>query len=274
MIDHEIYFDHSINFERNGDVRNSYLQFKLIPTSRPIIKRPDVKTNYVEIPGADGVLDYTEALNGLKYNNRKGSWEFTRYNAEHMTETEWAEEYTQLLTYFHGKKFDKVYLQDETYPDGSPRCFYRGRVEVNEWKSDAQFSHITLDYNLEPYKETVAEKTTYRTEWLWDDLFAGESVSPIRYGTFSVSGSKCRGFLSGQPAGSKLHINMYSSASCTYYNVTNGTGPFQVPSGVSAIDIEVPDRQIGINDNGNRVILKFVGTTQIRMSYDGGGLSL
>ena len=259
--DHIIYIDHSIYFEKNGSVRNTYSDFRLIPTSRPIIKRPDVKTNYVEIPGADGVLDYTEALNGLKYNNRKGSWEFTRYNKENATETEWANDYSDLLAYFHGQKFDKIYLHDDLKPDGTPACFYRGRVEVNDWKSDAQFSQITLDYNLEPYKEEIGEDSDSSTAWIWDDLFNGESVSPIMYGRFTVYKTKCRGIVNNH--NSDMPVTIRSTTSCLCDNLTTAQSNIQIPSGQTRI--MVPP---------GKTILKFKGQSTITMYYNGGGLVL
>ena len=78
--------NHSIWFENpsiNGlaPVKyNTFSNFHLISDGRPDVASPELKTNYVDVPGADGSLDYTEALNGRKYKNRTGSWEFYMLN--------------------------------------------------------------------------------------------------------------------------------------------------------------------------------------------------
>ena len=56
---------------------DTYETWHLIPTSRPVINPPEVKTKYVEIPGANGKLDLTESLTGYPlYDSRTGSIEY------------------------------------------------------------------------------------------------------------------------------------------------------------------------------------------------------
>ena len=62
---------HSINFGN----KNTWDDWRLIPTSRPVFLPPDVKKVLVDLPGSDGVIDLTESLTGyVKYGNRKGSF--------------------------------------------------------------------------------------------------------------------------------------------------------------------------------------------------------
>jgi hypothetical protein len=57
--------------------RDLYREWGLIPTSRPVINPPEVKTTYVDLPASDGGLDYTDIMLGRPpYGYRKGSWEF------------------------------------------------------------------------------------------------------------------------------------------------------------------------------------------------------
>ena len=54
--------------------KNTWDDWHLIPTSRPVVNPPSVKTNMIEIPGGDGVLDLTTALAGrVLYKNRTGA---------------------------------------------------------------------------------------------------------------------------------------------------------------------------------------------------------
>lgn len=113
---------HSITI---GD-KNTWDDWHLIPTSRPLFNPPTVKSNLVEIPGGDGTLDLTTALTGRPtYNNRTGSWTFIVQNGF----KDWSALYSEIMVYLHGQKF-KAILEDD------PAYYYEGRFSVNQWKSD------------------------------------------------------------------------------------------------------------------------------------------
>lgn len=136
--------------------KNTYDEWGLVPTSRPLVNPPSVKTQYYKNPGGNGELDYTTILTGRPlYEMRKGSWEFWV-----CPENEWANVYTSLLKYIHGKKH-QVILEDD------PDFFYTGRLSINAWKSDKHNSLVTIDYILSPYKESINENQ----DWLWDEHF-------------------------------------------------------------------------------------------------------
>lgn len=142
---------HSITF---GD-KNTWDDWHLIPSSRPVFNPPDVKTMYVEIPGLDGHIDLTEYQAGrILYQNRTGSLEFIVANDY----TSWELLYTEIMNYLHGQHM-KAVLEDD------PAHYYEGRFSVNQWKSDKYYSLITIDYNVYPYKRKV---TSTVDDWLWD----------------------------------------------------------------------------------------------------------
>lgn len=119
--------------------KNTYNEWDMIPTSRLHIKPPEVKTTYIDLPGADGGLDYTEILTGTPhYGYRKGSWEFFLIPGEN-----WSEVYNSLVDYLHGRAHT-VKLEDD------PERTYTGRLQVSEWQSSANNSTITIDYILNP----------------------------------------------------------------------------------------------------------------------------
>ena len=128
--------EHSISFGyiSNGvwDLKNTWENYHLIPTSRPVVNPPEVKTNYVDIPGADGSLDYTEVLGGINYGNRTGSWEFMVANGY----AEWYTIYNSLLSYLHGKLFKVQLCDDKSW-------FYEGRLIVT-----VKFVFISFIYNV------------------------------------------------------------------------------------------------------------------------------
>lgn len=142
---------HSIIF---GD-KNTWADWYLIPSSRPVFNPPKPKTNYVDIPGADWHLDLSTTLTGdMAFNGREGSIEFIVDNG-HM---DWAALYSEIMDYLHGK-YLKAVLEDE------PSFYYEGRFSVNQWKSEPQNSKIVIDYNVRPYK---IETNSSLEDWVWD----------------------------------------------------------------------------------------------------------
>ena len=69
---------HSITFiNPSGTERNTWTNWKLIPTQKPVVPMPEFDNNYVEIPGSNGSLDLSEYLTGGPvYRDRSGSFEF------------------------------------------------------------------------------------------------------------------------------------------------------------------------------------------------------
>lgn len=193
---HAIHFEDSENPLRCYD---TYTSFGLMSNGRPDVASPELKSAYVDVPGTNGSLDYTAALNGLTYQNRTGSWEFYVLNDYSDNELGWTNKWHTIMNNLHGQYFDRIWLEDESVVvSSSPfdkiySCgwYYRGRITVNEWKSDPQFSKVVLNYVLEPYKRR--DRPTDEQEWLWDDLFDGDSVDRcINLISFQVDGTKQR----------------------------------------------------------------------------------
>ena len=66
---------------------HSYDDFSLILTSKTI-GTPTPKTEIIDIPGGDGVLDLTEFFGEVKYNNRQLSFEFSTIKTFHLFQFE------------------------------------------------------------------------------------------------------------------------------------------------------------------------------------------
>lgn len=155
--------------------KNTWDDWHLIPATRPLFNPPTVKTNMVNIPGGDGVLDLTTALAGRPtYNNRTGSWTFYVQNGF----KDWSALYSEIMVYLHGQQFRAI-LEDD------PAYYYEGRFSVNQWKSDQQWSQIVIDYNVGPYKKEI-NNTGF--DWLWDP-FNFETGIIRNYKNLSVGGS-------------------------------------------------------------------------------------
>lgn len=133
----------SVNF---GEY-NSFEDLNLILTDSSI-STPSVKTNYVDIDGANGSMDFTEAFGEIYYENRTLEFEFT-YTGSAFT---YADKYSELQNLLHGQKMKIVISDDEDF-------YYTGRVSLNEWKSSKAIRKITIECNCEPYKHQETLRT-------------------------------------------------------------------------------------------------------------------
>lgn len=167
---------HSIFFGINNSWKNTWDDWHIVPTSRPVFNPPSPKNNYIDIPGADGHIDMTEALTGdIPYNNRTGSMEFIVINGY----CEWHILYSEIMNYLHGRSFE-ARLEDD------PNYCYVGRFSVNEWKSDSRYSKIVIDYNVQPYK---LERYGSLDNWEWDP-FNFESSMAREYDNITIDGTR------------------------------------------------------------------------------------
>ena len=152
---------HSITF---GD-KNTWDAWHLVPTSRPVFNPPAQKVKTLDIPGGDGVIDLSQALTGYPvYQNRTGSFEFIVPNGFEpwpvgkIEKTPWHTVYSDIMDYLHGQNMRAI-LEDD------PDYFYEGRFTVTAWKSEKDWSRITIDYDVGPYKWSVLSSID---DWLWD----------------------------------------------------------------------------------------------------------
>ena len=68
---------HSLIFIDGNITRNTWDNWHLIPSSRPVVVRPTATYKYVDVPGMDGSLDLTDYLIGRPtYSDCSGSFEF------------------------------------------------------------------------------------------------------------------------------------------------------------------------------------------------------
>jgi len=142
---------HSVTFGN----KNTWDDWRLVPSSRPLFNPPAQKTKILEIPGGDGVIDLSQALTGYPvYQNRTGSMEFIVMNGFKA----WYMAYSDIMDYLHGQTMRAI-LEDD------PEHFYEGRFAINSWKSEKDWSRIVIDYDVGPYKWSTESSID---DWLWD----------------------------------------------------------------------------------------------------------
>jgi phage-related protein len=131
---------------------HSFRDFRLILSPNSAIGTPTPKTELLDIPGGDGVLDFTEAFGEVKYNNRPLSFEFSTM----VPQSEFMTLFSQVQNALHGQKM-KIVLDDD------PGSYYIGRITVSEWKADRLIGTLTIDCDCEPFKYTLKSQTVYLT---------------------------------------------------------------------------------------------------------------
>ena len=162
---------HSLTF---GD-KNTYDDWHLAPSSRPVFNPPEARTKYLDIPGSSGSIDLSESLTSFPlYEDREGSFEFYVLNGYQ----DWQTLYSEIMNYLHGRKMNAVLEDDLTY-------HYEGRFSVDKWKSDSYWSKITISYRVNPYKWNNAKSTD---EWIWDTFnFETDVVLTVLFSGLHIS---------------------------------------------------------------------------------------
>lgn len=128
--------------------KHTYRDWGLYVVNAAAISPPELKTQYIEVPGRDGDIDLTDALAGHPvYKNRTitlqlggkrapGTWE--RFLSDFMAE-------------LHGQKVEVIFDRD-------PDWYFVGRATVGSDLSIGQeIGQFTLTINAEPYKYSRAD---------------------------------------------------------------------------------------------------------------------
>lgn len=234
---------HSITF---GD-KNTWDDWHLIPSSRPIFQPPEVKTNYIEVPGANGVLDYTEALTGYPtYNNRTGEIEFIVANGY----WDWDVAYSTIMNYLHGRRMKAVLEDDKAF-------YYEGRFSVNQWTSYKGWSTITINYDVYPYKRSIQSSIE---DWLWDP-FDFETGIINNFKNLAVNGSL---YITIHGLGEPVTPIFTASSDMSVQNVNTGK-EWYIRSGTP---ISFPDLIV----TKGALELRFIGRGSVSIDYRGGSL--
>ena len=135
---------------------HSFRDFRLILSTKTI-GTPSPKTELIDIPGGDGVLDLTDFFGETKYGNRTLTFEFSTL----VPEPDFMALFSMVQNALHGKKMT-ITLDDD------PEWYYTGRISLSEWKADRNIGKLTIDCDCEPYKRstnpTVITKAVSGTE--------------------------------------------------------------------------------------------------------------
>lgn len=127
------------------DSKHTYWTWGLMLSSAPVITSPVPKTHYVDIPGAHGAMDLTEALTGkVQYKNRKITMEFVTMAGRE----DWSAIYSDILSTLHGQAV-RITLDDD------PLHSYTGRVTVGDPERDKAVVRVRMTAEVEPFKKSI-----------------------------------------------------------------------------------------------------------------------
>lgn len=136
---------HSIIFIDGNVSRNTWDHWHLIPSSRPVVSRPNPVYKYVDIPGMDGSLDITNYLVGRPtYSDCTGTFEFIAANDE-PSYGDWTFRKSTISSFLDGREM-KMVLEDDS------QHYYIGRFFMKNWQSGPNYSTVTIEYRVKPYK--------------------------------------------------------------------------------------------------------------------------
>ena len=226
---------------------HSFRNYRLLPTSAPVITPPEVKTHYIDVPGADGSLDLTEALTGYPtYGDRKGAFAYQFY----APKSEWFNIYNDIVHDLNGKSADVILDEDSQY-------YYKGRLTVGipsfgKYKATIQITGI---FNSNKYVNDEYSGN----DWLWNP-FDFENGIAREYYRMNVRNSKTFTLI-----GSELIVCPTFTLEMGYLSVT--------------VDGEVYPLSLGDNIFLNILVgeeekqVTFIGNGIVTITYRIGGVS-
>lgn len=222
---------------------NSWDDWRLIPSSKPTIALPALRSKWVEIPGADGQIELNKRINGLPlYENRTGSLEFVV--ADFMGRNP-SDLYSEIAMHLHGMPMTLL-LEDE------PGYYYEGLLTLDNVKSTNNFPTISIGYTLYPYKFEIDSSFAD-----WDPLdYEMGHVNEID--SFYIDGSSSKSITVNRDA---VCPALYCTSAMT---LTSENKTYKLPRGYTR------NKEI-ILRKGRRNIT-FSGTGMVMIDYRGGVL--
>lgn len=168
---------YELNFGTSFNGKHSFRDYGLYPSEPASVDPPAVKTFLVDVPGANGSLDLTEALTGYPtYGDRRGTFSFI-YIGER---SEWYRVYNRIMEDLNGKAADVVI-------DNDPENYYTGRLTVSSPQVSDTGAKITI---TGLFKSIAYVDPDYSgNDWLWDS-FDFENGIAREYYKLNVVGSR------------------------------------------------------------------------------------
>lgn len=202
---------------------------------------PEAKTDQIDIPGSNGVIDLTEVNGQVCYKNRTMTLTFSLdddYAKWHLLSSRIAKE-------LHGKMI-KCILPDD------PNYYYEGRFSLDSKKTNDVITDIVITGDVHPFKMDVYSSSE---EWLWDP-FSFEDGIIRSYHDIEISGTT-----SVSVIGSEMPVVPKFICS-TDMDLEFNSSVFHLSAG------ETTDYDIILSEGENQLI--FTGHGTVTIEYRGG----
>lgn len=229
----------------NGDYAHTYGSWGMLQVGPAIISPPKVQTNFIEVTGRDGSLDYTTALDG---NVHFHSREFSTTLRCVAQRRELPSIYSKILNFLHGRKLKAVCDDDSNY-------YWEGRFEAKAPKWKGGYWEIDIEGTVDPYKYS---QSTTMGDWLWDP-FVFETDIAWDYADMEVDER-----LEVLIATSSMPTTPIFRFSAPMRMVVNGDSEYDMPKG----DSTIPGMVLTDTDT----LFEFYGEGTVTIGFKGGSL--
>ena len=202
---------------------------------------PEAKTDQIDVPGSNGVIDLTEVNGQVCYKNRTMTLTFSLDDDY----TEWHLLSSRIAKELHGKMI-KCILPDD------PNYYYEGRFSIDSKKTNDVITDIVITGDVHPFKMDVYSSSE---EWLWDP-FSFEDGIIRSYHDIEISGTT-----SVSVIGSEMPVVPKFICS-TDMDLEFNSSVFHLSAG------ETTDYDIILSEGENQLI--FTGHGTVTIEYRGG----
>lgn len=137
------------------DGKDTYTEYGLLLASKSI-SLPEVRTNMIDVPGRDGLLDASEVLTGeVIYKNRTITLKLT--GVDTVSGKTWPDTISDFGNKVHGKRVKITFPEDTAH-------FYSGRCSVGQVELVKMMQTIPVTFDCDPWKYKNVKTTVSRSD--------------------------------------------------------------------------------------------------------------
>ncbi len=224
------------------DEYNTFSDFNLY-IEKLEISEAELKEEIVDIPGADGELDFSYSLTGdAKFKNRK-----INITCANLKKYFTLQEYSRIQNALHGKKM-KIRLSNDL------NFYYTGKVSVGKYEANGLIREVIIECNVDPYKYDLFSSDE---DWEWDPFSFVDGIIN------ETKDLEVNGELEVSIIGRRQRVVPRFVCENALQLIFNEQ-TYNLPAGGSYS----PDIEICEGEN----ILKFIGNGTVTIEYRGGSL--
>lgn len=163
----------TITVENTGKTFNTLTDWKCAIGNNNYIGEPDTETYYIDVPGADGFLDGSEAIAGRAiYKSREIDVLF----GGKKPREEWDGFISEIRNFIHGKKIRITFSNDPNY-------FWTGRAYITDFDRSREIGQFHLSIpQADPYKYELKEQRdtiTVSSSKMYTVKAGGAAIVPV-----------------------------------------------------------------------------------------------